>query len=206
VIRALAVLAYLLACAVMVAAAPLWAALLAICCWGVAVLVLFPKDVSVNGDKLIRVAAGVSVVAVAGIATVISYNHAHELVLHHGETGRTAAALPLTVDGLIATCSLVLLACARSGRRAPWHTWVLLAAGVVATIAANVAHGMAHGLVGAIVAGWPALVAVGSFDLLIRLVRDGREDPPQWEPVAAEYVTSAPVRRACSQPPSDGRV
>lgn len=124
-----------------------------------------------TGDRIIRWSAGMAVSIVTGIATVISYGHAHELVLAHGETGRTAAALPLTVDGLIATCSLVIYDCARRDRRAPWHAWALLGAGVVATLGANVAHGLAHGWVGAVVGAWPALVAVGSFELLLRLVR-----------------------------------
>jgi hypothetical protein len=121
---------------------------------------------------MIRWGASVSVLLVTSIAAVISYGHAYELVRRYGESGNTARALPLTVDGLIATCSLVLLDSARRGRRAPWHAWGLLGAGVVATVGANVAHGLNHSPVGAVVAGWPALVAVGSFELLVRLVRD----------------------------------
>lgn len=151
-----------------------------------------------KGDLVIRWAAAVAVMVVTGIAAVISYNHAHELVQQHGESGWTAAALPITVDGLIATCSLVLLDCARRDRTPPWHAWVLLGAGVVATVGANIAHGLAHGWVGAVVAGWPALVAVGSFELLIRLVRGGKDQSDnrtliaeETEPVPAEEPASA---------------
>jgi hypothetical protein len=105
------------------------------------------------------------------IAALISYAHAYELVAGHGEFGIAARVLPLTVDGLIATCSLVLLDCARRDRPAPRHAWALLAAGVAATLGANIVHGAGHGLIGALVAGWPALVAVGSFELLIRLLK-----------------------------------
>jgi hypothetical protein len=115
-----------------------------------------------------------AVVAVAGIAAVISYSHAYELVRTHGESGATARALPLTVDGLIVTCSLVLLDSARRRRSAPAMAWLLLSVGIVATLGANVAHGLAHGVVGAVIAGWPALVAVGSFEMLARLIRGGR--------------------------------
>jgi hypothetical protein len=37
----------------------------------------------------------------AGLAAIISHQHAHELVTPHGETGQTARLLTFTVDGLI---------------------------------------------------------------------------------------------------------
>lgn len=40
-----------------------------------------------------------SLVAVAGVAAIISCQHAYELVSSHGETGATAHLLPFTVDG-----------------------------------------------------------------------------------------------------------
>jgi len=127
-----------------------------------------------RADLAIRIAAAVSVVVVAAIAAVISYQHAYDLVVAHGESGAIARALPLTVDGLIVTCSLVLLDAARRCEQAPLLAWLLLGCGIVATLGANVAHGLAHGWVGAVIAGWPALVAVGSFEMLSRLIRGGR--------------------------------
>lgn len=124
------------------------------------------------GDQILRWAAYGATLIVTSITAVISYQHAHELVLAHGETGDTAAALPLTVDGLIVTCGLVILQAARRKRSAPWAAWALLAAGILATLAANVAHGWAHGPVGAVIAGWPALVSVGSFEMLQHFVRE----------------------------------
>jgi hypothetical protein len=41
----------------------------------------------------------------------------------------------------------------------------------VATIGANLAHGLGHGPVGAMVSAWPALALVGSFELLMLLIR-----------------------------------
>lgn len=76
----------------------------------------------------------------------------------------------------------------RKNRRPPWHAWALLIIAITATVCANVATGLAHGPVGAIVAGWPALVAVGSFELLMRLLHDTRTDqiagagPSELEP------------------------
>jgi hypothetical protein len=47
-----------------------------------------------------------AVLMVAGVAAVISYQHAYELVTSHGETGFTARLLPFTVDGLIWAASM----------------------------------------------------------------------------------------------------
>jgi hypothetical protein len=126
-----------------------------------------PQRQDTAGDCLIRWAATVSVILVTAIAAVISYGHARELVVRYGVTGMTADAMPLTVDGLVATCSMVIVDCARHDRHAPWHAWALLITGACATVAANVAAGLSHGTVGAIIAGWPALVACGCFELLI---------------------------------------
>ncbi|MEV6987416.1 DUF2637 domain-containing protein [Sphaerisporangium sp. NPDC051017] len=155
-----------------------------------------------TGDRLIRWGAAFSVLVVTGIAAVISYGHAYRLVTRYGETGATAQALPLTVDGLVATCSLVILHYTRKNRRAPWHAWGLLAIGVCATVGANVANGLGHGIVGAIVAGWPALVAVGSFELLIRLLRDGR--PTSGKERAAERAADPTQDQSETFSPADG--
>lgn len=155
------------------------------------------RAVTGRGDRLIRWGAAVSVLLVTGIAAVISYGHAYELVTRYGESGQTARALPLTVDGLVATCSLVILYCTRHGRRAPRNAWALLITGVCATVGANVAHGLSYGLVGALVAGWPALVAVGTFELLIRLLRDAQQ--PQPHPTTLTDLGAADLPK----PPDD---
>jgi hypothetical protein len=121
-----------------------------------------------GADRFIGWSATTSVIVLTTIAAVISYGHARELVLRYGATGWTADALPLTIDGTVATCSLILVDCARHGRHAPWQAWFLLITGACATVAANVAAGLSHGLVGAAIAGWPALIACGCFDLLLR--------------------------------------
>ncbi len=52
-------------------------------------------------DRLIRITTAMAVTTVAMIAAIISYRHAYELVVTHGESGPTARLVPLTVDGLI---------------------------------------------------------------------------------------------------------
>jgi Protein of unknown function (DUF2637) len=147
------------------------------------------------GDRLIGWSATTSVVIVTAIAAVISYGHARELVRRYGAAGWTADALPLTIDGLVATCSLILVDCARHDRHAPWQAWFLLITGACATVAANVAAGLSHGIVGAAIAGWPALVACGCFDLLLRHRRH-RSPATQPAPVAAAAVPDPAIDRA----------
>jgi hypothetical protein len=53
----------------------------------------------------------------------------------------------------------------------------LLGLGIAATLAANVAHGLGHGLVGAAVAAWPAVALVGSYELLMMIIRDAHVVP-----------------------------
>ena len=119
----------------------------------------------------IRITTALAVVAVAGIAAIISYQHAYELVTTHGETGLTAHLLPFTVDGLIWAASMVVLDASRRNHPVPLLAKWSLAVGIVATIGANLAHGLNHGPIGALVSAWPALALVGSFELLMLLVR-----------------------------------
>jgi hypothetical protein len=83
------------------------------------------------------------------------------------------------VDGLIYCASLVLLDSARRGVRPPVIARWLLAAGIGATLFANVAAGLSWGLLGAVVAAWPALALVGSYELLMALVRGQAAAKPE---------------------------
>ena len=112
-------------------------------------------------DRLIRITTALAVVAVAGVAAIISYQHAYELVTSHGETGTTAHLLPFTVDGLIWAASMVVLDASRRHHPVPPLAKWSLAVGIVATIGANLAHGLNHGPIGALVSAWPALALVG---------------------------------------------
>jgi Protein of unknown function (DUF2637) len=123
-------------------------------------------------DRLIRITTALAVAAVAGVAAVISYQHAYELVTSHGETGLTARLLPFTVDGLIWAASMVVLDASRRHHPVPPLAMWSLAVGIVVTIGANLAHGLNHGPVGALVSAWPALALVGSFELLMLLIRN----------------------------------
>ncbi len=126
--------------------------------------------------RLIRITTALAVVAVAGVAAIISYQHAYELVRSHGESGATARLAPFTVDGLILAASMVMLDASRRSQRVPRLAGWSLAVGIVATVGANLAHGVVHGPVGALVSAWPAVALAGSFELLMMLIRTGHRD------------------------------
>jgi hypothetical protein len=116
-------------------------------------------------DRLIRLTTALAVVAVAGVAAIISYQHAYELVTSYGETGLTARLLPFTVDGLIWAASMVVLDASRRNQGG-----------------ANLAHGLSHDRIGALVGAWPALALVDSFELLMLLIRSAHRVSPEVTP------------------------
>ncbi len=85
---------------------------------------------------------------------------------------------------------MVVLDSSRRNQPVPRLAAWSLGAGIVATVGANLAHGIGHGPVGALVSAWPALALVGSFELLMMLMRTGHgartgdaELGPRYQPV-----------------------
>jgi Protein of unknown function (DUF2637) len=142
-------------------------------------------------DRAIRVSTAAAVLGVAGIAAYVSYWHAFEVVRAHGETGITARLEPATIDGLVYSPSMVVLYAARHRLPVPGLARWLLALGIVATLAANVAHSWSHGPVGAAVAAWPAASLVGSYELLLWLIRIAAAGQAVREPAAVHQAESA---------------
>ena len=66
---------------------------------------------------------------------------------------------------------MVVLYAARHRVPIPSLARWLLGLGIAATLTANMAQGWSHGLVGAVVAAWPAVSLVGSYELLVWLIR-----------------------------------
>jgi hypothetical protein len=124
-----------------------------------------------GADKIIRWSTAAAVIGVAVVAAIVSYEHAYALVRAHGEAGWTARLIPLTVDGLIWASSMVMLDSARRKVAVPGLARWLLAVGIAASLAANVAHGLGHGPVGAAVGAWPAVALIGSYELLMMIIR-----------------------------------
>jgi hypothetical protein len=122
-------------------------------------------------DRAIRLSTAAAVLAVAGIAAYVSYWHAYAVVRAHGETGITARLEPATIDGLVYASSMVVLYAAQHRMPVPSLARWLLALGIAATLTANMAQGWSHGPVGAVIAAWPAVSLVGSYELLVWLIR-----------------------------------
>jgi hypothetical protein len=147
----------------------------------------------VNGaDGVIRWSTALAVLGVAGIAAVVSYEHASALVRAHGESGWTGRLIPLTVDGLIYASSMVMLDAARRGARVPALARWLLGLGIVATLAANIAHGLGQGVLGAVVGAWPAVALVGSYELLMVIIR-GSQVPTVVPQAHGDPVVNDPL-------------
>jgi hypothetical protein len=130
-----------------------------------------------GADRVIKWSTAGAVLGVAAVAAVASYEHAYDLVRAHGESGWTARMVPLTVDGLIYASSMVMLDSARRKAPVPALARWLLGLGIAATLAANVAHGLGHGPVGAVVAAWPAVALIGSYELLMMVIRGSQAAP-----------------------------
>jgi hypothetical protein len=127
-------------------------------------------------DRIIKWSTALAVFGVAAVAAVVSYEHASALVREHGEPGWTGRLIPLTVDGLIYASSMAMLDSARRDVRVPALARRLLGLGIIATLTANVAHGLGQGVIGAAVAAWPAVALVGSYELLMVMIR-GAQTP-----------------------------
>lgn len=134
-----------------------------------------------------------AVTAVAAVAGWVSYEHALAVVRAHGEAGAVAQVYPITVDGLIYSASMVLLDAARRGARAPGLARWLLGLGIAATLAANVTAGLHFGPVGAIVAAWPAVALVGSYELLMLIIRSGSKNLGGNSVIPPESAQAAPI-------------
>jgi hypothetical protein len=156
----------------------------------------------VTGDRY-RPLTAAAVLLVAAIAAVVSYMHVATLALHYGQPPLAAYLLPLSIDGMVATSSLVLLRSARAGVSAPWLARAGLVLAVMATLAANVASGLPSGWPGALLAGWPAVAFVISAETAIAMSRrkmaTGRpadSAPPRPKRVATRWRAAADTAAA----------
>jgi hypothetical protein len=143
-------------------------------------------------DRSIRWSTAAAVIGVAVVAAVVSYEHAYELVHAHGETGWVAHLIPLTIDGLIWASSMAMLDSTRRGVRVPPLARWLLGLGIAATLGANVAHGLGRGPIGAAVAAWPAVALVGSYELLMMIIRGSQQAAAGVSPQTEEASGSLP--------------
>ena len=135
-------------------------------------------------DRAIRISTAIAMLAVAGVAAYESYWHAYSVISAHGESGMTARLEPATIDGLVYASSMVIMYASRHRLPVPLLARWLLTLGIVATLAANLAQGWSHGPVGAVVAAWPAASLVGSYELLVWIIRTAAAGSPVRVPDA----------------------
>jgi hypothetical protein len=107
-----------------------------------------------------------SVLAVAGVAAVASYEHMRALAELAGE-GWRSWLLPVSVDGLAVAASMTMLVRRRAGQAAGALPWVALLLGLGASLAANVAAADPT-VVGRLVAAWPPVGLLLSYELLLQ--------------------------------------
>jgi hypothetical protein len=105
--------------------------------------------------------AALPVALVALVAGTVSYSHIVSLGLRTGQSPADAHLLPLAVDGLIVSGSVILLA-------GSWLGWLAVVPGVAATLFANLESGLPHGQLAATVATWPAIAFTVSAAVLER--------------------------------------
>jgi hypothetical protein len=146
--------------------------------------VSWPQQPAALADRVIQLSTAMAVFGVAGIAAYLSYEHAFEVIAAHGEAGMAARLEPATVDGLVYSSSMVIWYAARHQLAVPVMARCLLALGIIATLAANVAHGWSYGPVGAVVAAWPAVSLVGTFELVLWIIRATAASAPARGAVA----------------------
>lgn len=128
-----------------------------------------------TASPAVRHTTTAAVAAVGLIAAIVSYSHMQQLGEHHGEAWRSWL-IPISIDGLMAAASMVLLTRRRSGLPASPLAWVALALGAVASLAANMADAQPD-LTAILYAGWAPLGFLLAFELLLQQRRAEAASP-----------------------------
>ena len=115
-----------------------------------------------------RITTG-AVLSVALVAAVASYEHMRALAEVAGE-GWRSWLLPISVDGLAVAASMTMLVRRRAGQRSGALAWAALLLGLGASLAANVAAAEPT-VVGRLVAAWPPVGLLLSYELLMQQIK-----------------------------------
>jgi hypothetical protein len=110
-----------------------------------------------------------AVLSVALVAAIASYEHMRALAELAGE-GWRSWLLPISVDGLAVAASMTMLVRRRAGLYAGALAWVALLLGLGASLAANVAAAEPT-VQGRLVAAWPPLGLLLSYELLMQQIK-----------------------------------
>lgn len=127
------------------------------------------SEASVPGADWVRRVTILAVVLVALVAAIGSYEHMRHLAASVGE-GWRAWLVPISVDGLAVAASMTMLTRRRAGLPAGGLAWSALLLALAASLAANVASAEPT-LAGRLVAAWPPLGLLLSYELLMQQIK-----------------------------------
>jgi hypothetical protein len=138
--------------------------------------------------------AAAAVLALTGIAAVISYSHMFDWARANHEPDWRARLFPLSVDGAILAASMVLYADSRAGRRADKLAYLITLSGFAWSVGANIGHTWVDSLAAKMIAGWPPIAMFLSVELMFRFAR-------RWRGQADAEVRKAEKRAKVAMPP-----
>ena len=147
-----------------------------------------------TADRLTGGAATVVLCVVAGSALTVGSIRTYALARGHGLDATAALLVAVSLGGLIAGASLVLLV----EERDPWVPGTaegMQLLGLAVMAAADITSGARYGLLGAIISAWPAVAFFGAADMVLELVHRSRKRRRQARPATAPAV-SADVQQA----------
>jgi hypothetical protein len=154
---------------------------------------------SAPASPAIRHTTTAAVATVGLIAAVVSYSHMQQLGYHHGESWRSYL-IPISIDGLMAAASMVLLTRRRSGLSASPLAWVALVLGGIASLSANMADAQPN-VTAVLLAGWAPLGFLLAFELLLQQRRaEVVESPVVAEAGAGSAVSHQPAEPVLTIP------
>lgn len=128
----------------------------------------------------------VALFAVAQVAVVAfsgSWQHQYELSIHLGQAHWVAGMQPLSVEGLIASATLVIWYAARYKCGIPLGAYLVLAAGVGQTVLMNVGADYRWPWLGPEISVWPAVAFVAAYEMAVWLVRKRQDGAGVVQPV-----------------------
>jgi len=144
--------------------------------------------------------AQVAVVAFSG-----SWQHQYELSIQLGQAHWVAGMQPLSVEGLIASATLVIWYAARYGCGIPLGAYLVLAAGVGQTVLMNLGADYRWPWLGPEISVWPAVAFVAAYEMAVWLVRKRQDVAARAEHDAAPEDRTATGDTAPSATARDRR-
>jgi Protein of unknown function (DUF2637) len=138
---------------------------------------------SQRSSLLILTIAVISVVVVASIAAIMSYEHLASLAERVGE--RYSFLFPISIDGMIVASSMALLVRRRAGRSWGVVPVGALLLGIIMTVFGNIASAEPT-ILARVVAASPPVVFAISFEILLSMLRPAER---AWRSVSLNEPT-----------------